>query len=564
MDLGSKTLSQLSEEGKEKMFVTLEVGSKISGYTKEYLERLCRLQKVEYRMRGDIYVIELTSLLDATHTILLSYEDITFVDKNELSDPPPQASAEPVSSALKTITPETSSVNSEASRLFTAKVAEGITQDIPRFSDSNRPDDSASTAFSFVGRAVVSDGTTAVENPGNDAHTPVSVLSSTPARATPPPAPQSVTPDATPAPVTLRSAPLQPVVSAKVVPAIAHAPIHIPIGGEKSSVLTSSPEDTKLPEVHTPVHLQVMREKDEPKVSVPDEWDKALLGAEIVTPEPVSLPAQAPVTAGLTPSQYRPITTSLDASAHHDPAPLFPTVGTPVTIPERIKPQEHPSIPALGEDQKVIVFDPQEFSGARMTAPIAATPSVAPVLPATAQTTSVSTVATATPVAPTSARPPVPMRPSVPQIRVMPQVATASSALPMLSEEHQMILREQHPLTKSTAFNVAFAVLFLGFSVSILGGLLRGGELARMAGGSVNYVAGVGAVGATIPTPAVDADIQPVPETKGVLPFSDEITVTEGESPNSIVVQPVFKDGVGGYYEYTIVGTSSEITRVVE
>lgn len=558
MDLGSKTLSQLSEEGKEKMFVTLEVGSKISGYTKEYLDRLCRLQKVEYRMRGDIYVIELTSLLDATHTILLSYEDITFVDKSELSEAVPPAPKLPVSAALKTITPEVTSADSAVSRLFTAKVAEGITQEIPRFSDSNRPENSSGKAFSFVGRAVVSDGTTAVDNPGNEAHTPVSVHSSAPTVVTPPPAPVPAV-ESIPASVALRSALSQSPAPVKVAPAITPTAIHIPIGEEKTPVIgvATTPiaalPDTEAPEVHAPIHLHVIRDKEEQKASVPDEWDNALLGGAVAVPE-VTPPL---VTAGLAPSAYRPIATSVDASVHHDPAPLFPAVGKPVTIPERIKLPEHLGIPDLGDDKKVVVYAPQEFSGAHAAAPIAATPSVTPVLSTTPQ------VAVTAPTISTP-HPTVPMRPRVPQIRVMPQVANANSALPMLSEEHQMVLREQHPLTKSTAFNVAFAILFFGFSVSILGGLLRGGEFEGIASGSLNYIAGVGGANLALPTPVIDPNIQPAPEAKGVLPFSDEITVTEGETPNSIVVQPVFKDGIGGYYEYTIVGTSSEIVRVAE
>ena len=88
MDIGAQTLAQLSLENKEAKYITIEMGSNISGYTKEYLERLCRLNKVIYRIwNNGAFVIELESLLKETHTILLSYEGITFVDKSELSDP---------------------------------------------------------------------------------------------------------------------------------------------------------------------------------------------------------------------------------------------------------------------------------------------------------------------------------------------------------------------------------------------------------------------------------------------------------------------------------------------
>lgn len=85
MDTDTKTLADLSHEAKEKKYVTLDVGSKISGYTKDYLDRLCRLNKIEHRLwvKGG-FVVELDSLLRETHTLLLSDEEINFVNKREL------------------------------------------------------------------------------------------------------------------------------------------------------------------------------------------------------------------------------------------------------------------------------------------------------------------------------------------------------------------------------------------------------------------------------------------------------------------------------------------------
>lgn len=84
MDTGSKTLAQLAQEHNEKKFVTLDIASKISGYKREYLERLCLSGKIEYRLwNNDQVVPELDSLLSVTHTILVSYDGIDLVNKEE-------------------------------------------------------------------------------------------------------------------------------------------------------------------------------------------------------------------------------------------------------------------------------------------------------------------------------------------------------------------------------------------------------------------------------------------------------------------------------------------------
>lgn len=89
MDIGQKTLGQLSAERNEKKYITLETAAKLSGYTKEYLERLCRLGKIEYRLwNNGQYVPELESLLRETHTILVSFEGIQLVNKEETMEAP--------------------------------------------------------------------------------------------------------------------------------------------------------------------------------------------------------------------------------------------------------------------------------------------------------------------------------------------------------------------------------------------------------------------------------------------------------------------------------------------
>ncbi|MEK7118831.1 MAG: hypothetical protein AAB869_04430, partial [Patescibacteria group bacterium] len=89
MDSDKKTLAELSGEVKEKKYVTLDTGSKISGYTKDYLDRLCRLNKIEHRLsvKGG-FVVELGSLLRETHTLLISDDEISFVHKRELVEQP--------------------------------------------------------------------------------------------------------------------------------------------------------------------------------------------------------------------------------------------------------------------------------------------------------------------------------------------------------------------------------------------------------------------------------------------------------------------------------------------
>lgn len=92
MDSERKTLADLSSVT-EKKYITLETGSELSGYTKDYLDRLCRLGKVECaewtRVPGQ-FVVEINSLLRETHTLLISHEGINFVDRREISAPKQQ------------------------------------------------------------------------------------------------------------------------------------------------------------------------------------------------------------------------------------------------------------------------------------------------------------------------------------------------------------------------------------------------------------------------------------------------------------------------------------------
>ena len=152
----SKSLAQLSAEQNETQYVSIEVGSKISGYTKDYLERLCRLNKVKFKLwNNGQHVIEVESLLQETHTILLSYEGISFVDKNELTDPPEQV-------------PDAVFVpGAPVERLTVEQIGgegRGILSHVsgtPNFSSIGAPPPprkrGAGSPLAFVGRAVVSD-----------------------------------------------------------------------------------------------------------------------------------------------------------------------------------------------------------------------------------------------------------------------------------------------------------------------------------------------------------------------------------------------------------------------
>lgn len=83
-----KTLAELVEEQSEKKFVSIPTASKISGYTTEYLERLCRGYRMEYRLRPDgAYAIELSTLLKETRTILVSFDGVEFIERQTLTDP---------------------------------------------------------------------------------------------------------------------------------------------------------------------------------------------------------------------------------------------------------------------------------------------------------------------------------------------------------------------------------------------------------------------------------------------------------------------------------------------
>ncbi len=566
MDVGNKTLSQLSDEAKEKRYVALETGAKISGYTKEYLERLCRLNKLEYRLwnHGE-FVVELSSLLAETHAILLSYEDINFVEKNLLE--PQSEPTVPTESLLQRknerSTKETAAA--EAEMLLSEKVAEGITQPVPSFMGVNQSvsQGGRTSPFSLVGHAVVSNPTSVSEKTTDVAPAPAAQVDQE------------------------KKAELSSARAAKMwanavtPPAPPHSSSHVPIMGtsdnfseqrEKSSAdvpvhmssLKAGADKVGI-DLHSPVvHLGVTR----PHVTTVhveaknDEWDAMLLDGHTLPAAPVSTvksEEQPLVVATPFASPYHPIKTSVDVSAHHEDLPLFPVLGGVVNTTAGISSSDvasaihHPGIPELGEDRRVVVFLPEKFAG--KVAPEDAETHSTTIFPKRpflvvphAPRVSVASIGALPVVAPEAL---VPDTRSVPSMRVMQQdMVQASSLLPITIEEHQLVLREKYPLAKSVGFNLAFALVFAGTGALAVVGSLGNTSFVT---NSVSYIAGVGAaLTPNLTSASHEAAVSVTNDQNTVLPFSDEIIVATGTVAHSLLVQPVFRDSAGSAHEYTI------------
>ena len=538
MDVGNKTLAQLSDEGKEKKYVTLEVGAKVSGYTKDYLERLCRLNKVEYRLwNNGLFVIELESLLNETHTILLSYEGLTFVEKSELTDPIPQIVGNILSSALNDVKPATVAAFSGMGKAASERTMSDTTYEVPRFTDANRigAQKHKEMPFSYVGRAVVSDSEGESEPAQAEVHVPITARNPD-ATVLPSEEPLPVKIEEHTSPVSggIKIPPPPPSsfsVTHKELPQVvhletgaSHKPIHIPVSIERDSV-------SVLPK---PIQSEEMKGVD--------VWDEALLGgknesvpvlAPLPEPTPAVLPPApiAPVLP-LAPSPYRPIETSIDVASHRDDAPLFPTLITKYPAQESVPlTQGVPpaSVPVVEENRRVIVYEPG--------------------IPETTDTEAPESSATAVP--DTVPLAPLPMQQSV-------AVPTRPKNLSLVKEsEHHLSVTEKHQLTKSVGFNAVIAVLVIGSSLLLYDGSIGAPSVTFFRGNPEASLAGVGA--ATYPEGESQEGVGG--ETfiaERVLPFSDEIEVTPGSKSGSILVQPIFRDSSGGSLEYTITRTAPD------
>ena len=442
MDTPQKTLEQISEESKDVRYLSLDTASRISGYTKDYLERLCRLHKVNCRVRGNgEFAIELGSLLKETHTILLSYEGISFLERGEFADmSAPSAHPPKEFSPATSLGKEADSLRSVDSVVAKEQVT---TRPGPDFGEEHKTQRAVEPGVRFVGRPVVSGGS-------------------------------------------------------------------------------------------VPKALAVKRE--EVAVAPLDPWDAMLLGSPLK-----EAGAQAP-SEDTRPSPYRPpawpkpllrgggpLKTSLDAAAHYDPAPLFP--------------------PLIPKKEQRTVFDPKDPKSASTSSalPLAATaPKASEVF---------AEKISAVPATPSDVRR---TAGKLPELRVMPvPVLSASppktpvvlSALPEIApphallskEEHVPIVVEVHPLMKSAGFNIAALALLVGSALLLLGGTFPRGEF--FASFFQQYIAGVAGV-----DPQNEA-IEKEPDENALL-FSDEVVVAPGRDPQTILVQPVFRDGAGSVHEF--------------
>jgi hypothetical protein len=455
MDTGNKTLAQLSEEGKEARYVTLEVASKLSGYTKEYLERLCASHKVHFLIwNNDQRVLELESLLKETHTILLSYEGIDFVDKAALTLPADDAFL---------VDSQGSEEDSDQDTL-----AHPLVSPIPHFVENGRLSSSREShagMFSFTGRAVVSDS----QHPGGtkeeETHVPISVLH------------EGELDQHT----WMLSSDNAPVV-VKQIPEIV----------------------TAVPPPHSSFHIPIMQSRESYAMSQ-DEGKSAAI--PIISTSLTSLP---------------------DDIASVDKSDNFPTNDVSIPTPTPVL--------SLQEEEKTIsVRAEAPLDGPREN-----------IFPAKRFSQVLQ-----------------PTHPALPSLRSVPQTPMIDHKnLPARPPEHHLTVIEHHPLMKSVGFNAAFALLFLLPSVALVGSVFTKEHGVRL-GGDVN-IAAVGVLNEIPAEPNVGVSVPSAPSAQEEqLEFSDEVVVTEGQDPRSVLVQPIFKDGAGAVHEYTNArignGTTSDI-----
>ncbi len=612
MDQSVKTLAQLTEEGKDKKFVTLEVGAKLSGYTKDYLERLCRLNKVEYRLwNNGQHVIELDSLLRETHTILLSYEGITFVDKNELTLPPTVTETFPASAALKEVT--TVAVAPLPPPTPPVQAPEEITlaPQIPRFAEMTRSDEKISDlgTLSFVGRSVVSDplhpeemkdeGSRATPQDSPSQLTPVAeVKDGASAVTTPPPAPEIKT-----APL-----PLVPEVSVPLPQSVGKIPASsaVPVSMEKEKISPSlseiktegtvsekvSASFSASSETPTPVVQATPTPKAKPQMPPPvfpripiiapmlNVNMKSPLSGRPMPKVEVTLPRKPEPVVAVTPPSVVPSNTPSKA-VQQIPVPHKPGMEDIIGASMFAKPTPPRTKNLQRNDEALLrssktsatkdhwdelLLDQKTAQGSREKSPYHPiqtsldasehheTGPLFPTLLAKVATTVSSEVSSEMSESKAKdstlpARAPI----AIPAMRTMHQMVrdAHNDTLPVIADMHLPSVRESHPLMKSPGFNIAFAVMLVA-SPLLLGGFFvtkfipQGGESLQVAG-----------VGAATEEPHFPTAVSPSPSTV-VLPFSDEVIVSKGATPNSIIVRPVFPDETGKSYEYRLVPVASE------
>lgn len=427
-------------ESDEQKYVTLETGSKLSGYTQDYLERLCRLKKVEYRIwNNGQFVIELGSLLQETQTILLSHDGISFVDKGELADPVPEVVGSMLSSALKEVKTdvampdapivpmptvvETTIMPPEVVAPIPVAVSEVI---VPVIANSALPQSlpekveqsalpaaiphipmsapavpvplSAPMATQGVGRMPIKAvAPQVIPTPPRPIkiNTAVESVLAKPSVATPVPSPvvetptpasalTSVAPIASPAEISL------PPLEQKELPVIP-----APIENNISVAATVTPVSVKqsIPFGSLPEQVVLAKEEVVTKESFGDDWDALLLGGAPVVIESPAVSAPVPKEALPVASIYHPIQTSIDPRPHYDDAPLFPVLNPsgvvrPADVREQTQVPPPPVTPVLstpapasethGSNQRVVVYAPGDLL---VDKPVSAAVPGAPVSP---------------------------------------------------------------------------------------------------------------------------------------------------------------------------------------
>jgi hypothetical protein len=381
-----KSIAQLEDE-KEKKYVTAEVGSSLSGYTKDYLERLCRLDKVEYRLRKNgQYALELSSLLNETHTILVSFEGLTFVDKSDLLVLPSSVSPQaPVGLNAISAKAQAEHIEQPADLEVLGMVRSEVRQ-TPHFGEFTRAGSDFPEAgnLAFVGRSFVSDPLPQVQREEKDKVKRLEPL-----------VPQQNPPSSLPPPTA-------------ALPALSTQGSGASEVKKENNVEKEHETPAVLPEVHevikTPVYIPVLRSTPTPPnptqfvtaipptharkeefpqatilspVHIPhqvDDWD-ALFRAEATNDHaqvPVaplqtpSLPVAPPVPKYLLSSRYRPVQTSLDPRVHHDEAPLFPVLKPKVLISVMPDVPELPPSPPVSKEETPMPFT----SPLPMTSPV--------------------------------------------------------------------------------------------------------------------------------------------------------------------------------------------------
>lgn len=414
MDGELKTLDQLSGSPGDKKYITLDTGSQISGYTKDYLERLCRLDKVECgewaRGKGQ-FVVELNSLLRETHTLLISHDGLLFVDKREVTLPESR-------SALGAVPSPGKQPESSASIVFQPSSAP---QSIPTWTSSKIP------------------------------------LSPPPPPAMifqPPPSMQPAVP--LPPPSVVAQTPSQP-----PVPSLSPSPA--PILPQQNFGGQAAPPPPPPPPASA-------SRAPTPLPAYEDEWDKLLFaGANNIPEEPIEIkppplstavPSPAPLYE--TPSLYRPIETSVDPTPHYDPAPLFPPLtkkvsdaSAPLSVsPAPPSPEPHASIPTPSQPSArstPATLSPQPPTTPRTAPP--APPRVYRVVVPRANTTVSSPASGEPPRVPASPAASIP-RPTSPGLsQVLAQVLKQTppqngSNLPKIGDEHHLAVPPPHAISR--------------------------------------------------------------------------------------------------------------------